>query len=93
MYKKSWDVFDLKTETIRSRTAFEIKESEYKRSIGCILDSNVYEESFYECEKRTVCTLENYIGNIQNCNMGNQIGNNEGNRIGTDIHKRMISVR
>ena len=71
VYKKSWDVFDLKTETIRSRTAFEIKESEYKRSIGCILD----------------------IGNIQNCNMGNQIGNNEGNRIGTDIHKRMISVR
>lgn len=93
VYKKSWDVFDLETETIRSRTDFKIKEPEYKQTISCMQDGNVYEESFCECEKRTICTLENYIRNIQNCNMENQIRDIDRNRIGTDIYKTITGVR
>lgn len=92
VYKKSWDVFDLETETIRSRSVFEIKEPEHKRQIENILDDNVYEEPFCECEKRTICTLENYIRNIQNRNIEYHIWDNGRNCIGSDIYKSTINI-
>lgn len=87
VYNKCWDVFDLATETIQSRNAFEIKEEKYKKLLECILDSNVYEESFCEGEQQTICTLENYIRNIQNCKRKNRFWNS--NNIGTDIYKAL----
>ena len=91
VYEKCWDVFDLGTETLQSRTSFGIKEEKYKRELECILDSNVYEESFCEGEKPVICTLENYIRNIQNCNIGNRFGDNNKNNIGADIHKSIMN--
>lgn len=91
VYEKCWDVFDLGTETLQSRTSFGIEEEKYKRELGCILDSNVYEESFCEGEKPVICTLENYIRNIQNCNTGNRFGDKNKNNIGADIHKSIMN--
>lgn len=90
-YNKCWDVFDLGTETLQSRTAFEMMEPKYKQQIECILDENVYEESFCEGEKKLICTLENYIKNLHEQNIGNVRRDVGEYNIGTCIYNTLIS--
>lgn len=90
-YKKSWDIFDLRTEKILSRKKFKVEKSEHKESLESIFDDSMYEESFYEDECSEICTLENYIKNIQNSNIGNGRLEGGGDSIGTVIYQSLIN--
>jgi len=90
-YKQSWDIFNLETETIQNRERFEIEKKEHKEMLECILDSSIYRESFYEDENLEICTLENYIRNIRNCDMKGAFRDSDRNCIGANIYKSFIN--
>ena len=91
VYEKCLDVFDLEAETIQIRTAFKINNPEYKRQLECILDNNVYEESFCDGEKHMICTLENYIINLHQHDISSARRNTDENTIGMNIYNALIN--
>ena len=91
LYKKSWDIFNLETETIKSRKDFKIEKPEYKEMLECIIDDSEYMESFSQNESTEIFTLENYIKNIQNCDTGSKYQQAGRSSIGVDIHKSLIN--
>lgn len=65
LYKKCWLIFDLDNMSVESSPLFEINKQEYREKIECILDNEVYEESFCESESFLICHLDNYVKGVQ----------------------------
>lgn len=89
-YRKSWDILNLESETIQDQKKIKAEKAEYREAIENIFDNGLYEESFVEGEKREICTLENYIKDIQKCDMERKDQHAGKNSIGVKIHSALI---
>ena len=91
IYKKCWQVFNFSTMDVYESPVFEIRKSEHKNIIECILDNGVYDESFCEGEWVTICCLDNYIKNLHDNNIGDDRKNEDRESVGLHIHKMIVS--
>lgn len=91
IYKTCWQVFNFSTMDVYESPAFEIRKTEHKDMIECILDNGVYDESFCEGEWVTICCLDNYIKNLHDNNIGDARKNADRESVGLHIHKMIVS--
>lgn len=92
LYKKCWQIFDLDTMEMQEKASFEIKTQEHKRMLTRLLDDHTFSKSFCEWETMNIYTLENYIQNIQRCDMGSKDRDADRDSIGASIHKLLINT-
>lgn len=91
LYKTCWQVFDLNTMDVKESPVFEIRKNEHKNMIENILDGGIYDEPFYEGEWIAICSLDNYIKNLQDNHTGNGREEAAKGSAGLHIHKMIMS--
>lgn len=85
-YKSCWQIFDLENMEVQESPVFEIQKTEHKNLLECILDDEVYDESFCEGERTSICSLQNYISNLLGSNRRDVWRDANKGSIGTAIY-------
>lgn len=86
-YKECWQIFNLETMDVWESALFKINKTEHKNLLECMWDNGEYDESFCESERLAICTLENYIKNVMNNDVGNKQYDIDKDSIGRKIYQ------
>ena len=86
-YKECWQILNLETMDVWESALFKINKTEHKNLLECMWDNGEYDESFCESERLAICTLENYIKNVMNNDVGNKQYDIDKDSIGRKIYQ------